>query len=133
DAHEPPLAAVRAAMKKNDAYRALTLLDRLDDLYPEVRDVVALYRGRAAMAAGDVPLAYASFEVAAASPTPDIVVEARVGLARAEVILDPRAALPKVERLVQDYPELPQTAEILHLLATQLEHGEDTVAKAVDL
>ncbi|NLY94510.1 MAG: hypothetical protein GXY23_10845, partial [Myxococcales bacterium] len=35
DAHEPPLAAVRAAMKKNDAYRALTLLDRLDDLYPE--------------------------------------------------------------------------------------------------
>jgi soluble lytic murein transglycosylase len=130
---EPPLGAVHQAMKRNDAHRALALLDRLDDVYPEVRDVISLYRGRAAMAAGDAALAHESFETAARSQTPDVAVEARVGLARSLVILDPRAALPKVERLVTDYPELPQTAQLLHALATRLDGSSETVAKAIEL
>jgi soluble lytic murein transglycosylase len=128
-----PLASVRDALKKNDAHRALGLLEQLDDVYPEIRDVIALYRGKAAIATGDAALALESFEVASQSPTADIIVEARVGLARALVVLDPKAALPKVERLVADYPELPQTAQLLHALATQLETSSDTVAKAVEL
>ena len=123
------LGAVLEALEAGDGSRALHVLATVQDHYPAIRDVFALYRGKAAVLADHLPLALESFREAAHSNTPDIVVEARTLGLRVLVELDPKAAHRASDALLADYPELPETIQILHRLAEKLNaEGEEALA-----
>ncbi|NLE48422.1 MAG: lytic transglycosylase domain-containing protein [Sandaracinaceae bacterium] len=124
-----PLGAVLEALKAGDGKRALQILATIEPHYPAIRDVFALYRGKAAILTGHLPLALESFRTAATSSTPDIVVEARTLGLRVLVELDPKAAHGESAQLLADYPELPETIQIFHRLAERLSaEGEGVLA-----
>src|SRR5690554_1002843 len=123
------LGAVLEALEAGDGARALQILATVENLYPAIRDVFALYRGKAAVLAGHLFLALESFRKASESRTPDIVVEARTLHLRVLVELDPKAASRASDALLADYPELPETIQILHRLAEKLNaEGEESLA-----
>lgn len=117
------LGAVLEALEVGDGERALQILTTAENLYPAIRDIFALYRGKAAVLAANLPLALESFREASHSRTPDIVVEARTLGLRVLVELDPKAAHGASDALLTDYPELPETVQLLHRLAEKLSAG----------
>lgn len=125
---------VRVAVKHGHVDNALSLLERIEQRYPEVADRVSLRRGQVLLSQREFKRAERAFYFAALK-TVDSTVRARARLGRVRAMV--RGRLPRyrdeMKRLFSLYPNLPHRVSLELDLARHWEQDRRTVGQAISL